>query len=212
MSTRNLSFPILSRYCFEILKYSYKIFNQASLKSPVHTSLSLSLSLWKDDEKTAWTLGDFSRVRSVLWTKISFERTPRGAPRRCVQPRCSARRRWTERKSGGIGMEPSLGVGQRGGRAYIGTENKVEKEAGMHRIYEIFPGVVTLYYYPLSHLPAPLCAGERSLGTISTSVPPLSLIVVAARAQHTHVSLCIPLERGRSSLRSLWMARPAPRN
>lgn len=109
-------------------------------------------------------------------------------------------------------MEPSLGVGQRGGRAYIGTENKVEKEAGMHRIYEIFPGVVTLYYYPLSHLPAPLCAGERSLGTISTSVPPLSLIVVAARAQHTHVSLCIPLERGRSSLRSLWMARPAPRN
>lgn len=77
-------------------------------------------------------------------------------------------RRWTERKSGGIGMEfrgpmkseekeEVLCVCVEKLRIYA-AENKVQKEAGMHRIYEIFPGVVTLYYYPLSHLPAPLCA------------------------------------------------------
>lgn len=93
-----------------------------------------------------------------------------GHPVALLEHACSAaRRRWTERRSGGIGMEASLGV-RRGAekeevvcvRACVEElriyGNKVQKEAGMHRIYEIFPGVVTLYYYPLSHLPAPLCA------------------------------------------------------
>lgn len=41
---------------------------------------------------------------------------------------------------------------------------------------------------------------ERSLGTISTSVPPLSLIVVAARAQHTRAHLSASLFRYRETL------------
>lgn len=89
-----------------------------------------------------------------------------------------------------------------------GTENrrgeKVQKEAGMHTEYEIFPGVVTLYYYPLSHLPAPLCARGALAQYQRAFVPPLSLIVVAARAQHISASLF----RYRGSLQSRSTCSP----